>query len=246
MTERKEPTLSPIRPEQDEIAARKRNQRSGAARPAAAGAQGNIPARPIVVKSKLAPLALLLALAGIGAAGFAYWQLEQTRLTLVSAEARIGELEKQLEMTGDESTASMTAVQAKLKWADSEIRKLWGVSFDRNKKAIESNQQEIAALKKGAGSVDGKIKAALKESTAEIKLINDLLDSQQTALTNVESKALAQVGQVQELTDKVRQLEKLDAELQRRITTNEEAIQAIDAFRRSINQQILELKATTP
>ncbi|WP_045858211.1 hypothetical protein [Teredinibacter purpureus] len=236
MNDRKEPTLNPIRPEQDEIV--RHRQRST---PPKASAKVHTPVRPVIVKSPLAPIAFMLAIAGVGLAGFSYWQLVQTQQTLSAADARIVALEGQLQLTGDESSASVTALQAKLKWADSEIRKLWGVSYDRNKKDIAENKQQIAVLKNGAKSVDSKIQTALKNTTAEINLINDLLDSQQSAMSGVESKALSQTTQVQALTDKIRLLEKTEADLKRRISTNEEAIQAIDAFRRSVNQQLLQL-----
>lgn len=240
MTERKEPTLSPLRPENDEIA--RHNQRA-TPKAKAPPSRPNMPTRPVIVRSPLGPIALIVALIGIGLAGYSYWQLQQSLALLSSAESRILELEKKLEMTGDESTASMVAVQAKLKWADAEIRKLWGVSFDRNKKAIEQNTQTIAALKKGAGGVDAKIKAGLKDTAVEIRMINDLLDSQTTALAAVENQAKMQLTQIQELTDKTQELDKLQADFKSRISRNEDAIQAIDAFRRNINQQLLQLKA---
>lgn len=231
-------------PDADDIA-----QHKARAKPSSQGARtavgsGSVPVRPVIVKSPLGPIALLIALLGVGLAGYSYWQLMESQKFLSAADARIVELEKQLEMTGDESTASMAAVQAKLKWADSEIRKLWGVSYDRNKKSIEDNTQAIAVLKKGAGNIDAKIKAALKDPKAEIRMINDLLDSQTTALSAIEGKAQGQLAQVQELTDKVRELDKMQTEFNNRIKTNEEAIRAIDAFRRNINQQLLQLKAT--
>jgi len=244
MNERKEPTLSSMNPDVDAVTQHK----SRPAQPSSGGrtpiAGRSVPVRPVIVKSPLGPIALIIALLGVGLAGYSYWQLVESQKTLKAADARIVELEKQLEMTGDESTASMAAVQAKLKWADSEIRKLWGVAYDRNKKSIEENTQAIAVLKKGAGSIDSKIKAALKDPKAEIRMINDLLDSQTAALSAVEGKSQAQMAQVQELTDKVRELDRLQSEFNNRIKTNEEAIRAIDAFRRNINQQLLQLKTT--
>jgi len=242
MTNRKEPTLNAIRPEQDEIV-RHRQRGTSKGRPAS-NPSTSAPVRPVVVKSPWGLLALTLAFIAIGFAGFGYWQLQLTQKALVSAEARIAQLEGQLEMTGDESTASMAAIQAKLKWADSEIRKLWGVSFDKNKKAIADNKQQLAVLAKGASSVDSKIKAALKGTTAEIRLINDLLDSQQTSMSDIERKTQMQLAQLQDVTDKVREFEKLETEFTRRIASNEEAIEAIDAFRRNINQQMMQLNGS--
>src|SRR5690606_7090294 len=49
--------------------------------------------------SFLSVLALLLALAGLGAAGFLYNQWQVTRLQLSDAESRIVQLEKRFEMS---------------------------------------------------------------------------------------------------------------------------------------------------
>lgn len=243
MTERKEPTLNAIRPEPDEIARRQRSAKAGASQqPPKAVRQAPPPARG---GSGVAVFALLVGLMGCGGAGYLYWQGELLKVELQQADMRIVELEKQLEMTGDESTASMAAVQAKLKWADSEIRKLWGVAYDTNRKAIAANSDKIAVLTKGAGAVDAKISKALGGTKADIKLVNDLLEAQQSALSSLENSAAQQRGEVQKMTDAVRQMEKAEAELKRRIATNEEAIAAIDAFRRSVNQQLLQMRSAS-
>ncbi|WP_185235874.1 hypothetical protein [Teredinibacter franksiae] len=241
MTERKEPTLNPIRPEKDEIVHHRQRTTAQPRQPVA----GNAPVRPVIVKSKLAPLALLLSFVGIGFAGYVFWLLMQTQQELHTADKRILELEGQLQMTDDESSASVTALQAKVKWADSEIRKLWGVAYDRNKKAIEGNKTQINVLKKGAKSVDAKIQAALKSTNTEIQMINDLLDSQQSALSNIERDSQAHINQVQGLSDRMRQLNKMEADLKKRISSNEEAILAIDAFRRSVNQKLMQLDSSS-
>src|SRR5690606_16084373 len=71
--------------------------------------------------SFLAVLALLLALAGLGAAGFLYNQWQVTRAQMVDAEARIVQLEKRFEMSGEESAASVEVLNAKVKENSSEI-----------------------------------------------------------------------------------------------------------------------------
>lgn len=248
MTERKEPTISAIRPDPDEIARRQRPS-SGANRAVKSDTRAAVPAQPASSKpsgagvSIVGVIALLVAFVALGGVAYMYQQNQLLVAQLSSADSRIVDLEKQLEMTGDESTASMAAVQAKLKWADSEIRKLWGVSYDTNRKAIAANTGKISALTKSAGSVDSKIATALKGPKADIKLINDLIEGQQSAISSVETRASQGVAQVQALTDTLRKMEKSEAALQSRIKTNEEAIEAIDAFRRTVNQQLLQLRA---
>ena len=102
-TERREPVISGLRPEKDEIA---RHQTRTA--PSAAATQRAIQgARPIIVRSKLAPVAFVVALAGVAMAAIAYLDLVETRRLLAGAEARIAELESKFEVSDDESSASL-------------------------------------------------------------------------------------------------------------------------------------------
>lgn len=240
--ERKEPTIS-IRPEQDEISARQRQQPTAGRKPAVGTP---VSSRPVVVKSKLAPFALLLAVTALGLAGFVYWQFTLTQQSLASAEQRIVELEGQLALTGDESNASMTALQAKLKWADSEIRKLWGVSYDTNRKKIAANESSITDLSKKTGAMQGKIDKAVKSATTEVKAVSDLVSAQQSSMARVEKQQGNLQTQMQALIDRLNLMEMEQKQSDKRIKTNEQAIEAIDAFRVSVNRDLLQLKAATP
>lgn len=235
VSERKEPTISAIKPEQDEIARHRQRHHKTARTPAAAVRH----AQPVVVGSRLALLALFLAMGAVAVAGYAYWQMMSAQVQLQSAELRIAELEGRLELSDDESAQSVTALQAKLKWADSEIRKLWGVSYDRNRKAIEANKKAIAS----ANGTTKKVQQSIKGQAADLKLINDLIEAQQNALSQGEKSQRQLQSQIQSLTDRLQKLADLEASLKSRIATNEEAIEAIDAFRRSVNRDLLQLKS---
>lgn len=243
MNERREPTISA--PSKEEVNAPRssgpRSANTSAAPSSNPGAKSPV-ARPVVVRSKLAPVALLFALCGVGVAGFAYWQLTLTQQALAAADLRIADLEGKFAMSDDEVSASTETMQAKLKWADSEIRKLWGVAYDTNRKAIASNKDNIAAVEKVAKNaskqVDSKVKEALKSVTADLKLLSDLVDAQQLSLSNIESVQSKLNTTAQSIQTKLTELEKLD----KRVGNNEKAIEAIDAFRRNVNQQILQLK----
>src|SRR5690606_19966034 len=147
--ERREPTLSssstPV-PERDEPSTRKPAADTHATRDSRPMRTAAPP--PSSSSSALAVFALLLALVGVGIGGYFGWQLTETRTQLLASDARIAELENRLSMSSDESSQSLTQVDAKLKWADSEIRKLWGVSNDVNRKAIAANGEKITGLTK--------------------------------------------------------------------------------------------------
>ena len=211
--ERKEPTLSGHAsvPERDEpITRRAAVDTSRPSRPQTPAAPAPAPSSGT---SPLAIIALLLALAGVAIGGFFGWKLTEAQALLQQAEARIADLEGRLSVTSDESSQSLTQVDAKLKWVDSEIRKLWGISNDVNRKAIAAN------------------KAAVDDAIAKI-----------------DSAVLSIAEQGKRLQDFTEQVDRVDGQLsslqalQQKVRTNEEAIAAIDAYRRTINRDILELK----
>jgi hypothetical protein len=242
--DRKEPTLSPLKPDQDEILRHRQRTAEGATpRTSTANVRANTGShRPVVVRSKLAPFAFLLAITGLGLAGFAYWQLLEAEKAAEAALVRIADLESRLELTGDETQASAAAMQAKLKWADSEIRKLWGVSYDTNRKDIAANKDAIAAARKQAGGIESRVNASVKEMRAEVTLVNDLVEAQQSTLDEVERNRLQLQKQTQQLADALNQVESTQADLQSRVKATEQAIEAIDKFRISVNRDLLELR----
>ena len=130
-------------------------------------------------------------------------------------------------------------MQAKLKWADSEIRKLWAVSYDTNRKAIADNVDAITEINKQMKGIDGKVKNATKNVETDVKLLNELVDTQQVSLAQIEQKMTAVKTSAEKMIQE-------NTALTKRIERNEQAIEAIDTFRRTVNQQLLQLKGTTP
>ncbi|WP_086931008.1 hypothetical protein [Agarilytica rhodophyticola] len=245
MSERREPTISSYSPSKED-SPRQANMGNQRARPAQRSSAHSPAAKPVAAKSTMAVFAFLIALVACCAAGYLYWQLMEAQKRQIISDQRIADLEGKFELSGDESEISTQAMQAKLKWADSEIRKLWGVSHDTNRKAIEVNKKNIASALKTAkaasSSVDAKVQKATKDIIADLKLVSDLVDAQQSSLTTIEDDNAAIVKQAQLINDKLNSLETSKKEFERRIKTNEQAIEAIDAFRRNVNQQLLQLK----
>ncbi len=252
MAERREPTLSsPLadsavldEPKVNTGSAHHRNtsSKSTAKRPAP------VSQRVVEVKSPLAPLALVASLVALGISGLLFWQLSaQVRTSeallteLQSANVRIVQLEQQLTATGDESSQSLAGLAAGVKTLDAnskensaEIRKLWGVAHDRNRKNIAQNKAQVAAVKKSVASLNAAqqknntaLQASLSALQGELAVLAEVQESQQGALSK--SQTL------------VADIEALKSDLNRRVTSNEEAIQAIDAFRLQVNRQLMQM-----
>ncbi len=231
MSERREPTISTYSPTKDD-AGRPNPGVKASSRQAAASSRSPA-ARPVVVQKKsiLAPFALLFALASCGAAGYLFWQLQLSHKSLKEADQRIAALESKFEMTDDEVNTSTQAMQAKLKWADSEIRKLWGVSYDTNRKAIKQNQEDLAKVAVTANSAKKAVDTKVNDVVAELKVVSELVEAQQGTFTSLENRNT-------QLMESIDKLEGAKRELESKVKSHEQAIEAIDAFRRKVNQQL--------
>jgi len=260
--ERKEPTISgSIKPEKDEVRARQPRDPKRAAsgtRPPDDAAPPPPPRPPSGQPPKgggggsaLAIVALVVALAGVGGSGFMGWQWMQTEDDLVQAKRRIEGLERRLDITSDQSSEYVEEIQEKLQWADSEIRKLWGVAYDTNRGRINANRESIEALTSQLSSVEstadsansrlGELRSALDETRNRVSSVNEALEELKQAAGSMED----QRRRLQNLSEDVDRLDRSLANLgglAERVSTNEEAIEAIDSFRRSVNRELISIK----
>ena len=202
--------------------------------------------------------ALLIALLALGACGYLYTLLQGAESQSVQANARLAELESKLAVTGDESAQSVTALQVRIKAlaneqadANSEIKKLWGVANDRNKKALAAQEKSLKSLTSKLSqldaAIDKRVTAALNTQLAavrsELSVVNDLVDAQQSAISSAEK--LAKSAQT-EASRAQEAITKDTAAIEKRLAETEDAIQAFDAFRLSVSRDLNALKATTP
>ena len=248
--ERKEPTLNITATPRPE-AAQRRQPEAGAKRPAAssvsrqAATPRNRPAPVYQPKSSggfMAGLALLVAVSATAGSGYLAWQLERAKAELDTADTRLQALEKRLDFTDEESMQSVGAIRAKLKWADTEIRKLWGVSYDTNRKTIKSNSDQLAKVSKQSKTAHT-LAVSYKKKIAQLeKLTRGDSEHLQEALMTLES----QNKRLQEAVDKANtanaELANLRSDFGSRVSNNEDAIAAIDAYRVRINRDINDLK----
>ncbi|MBQ0719411.1 MAG: hypothetical protein KBT88_13650 [Gammaproteobacteria bacterium] len=204
-------------------------------------------------------LVALLSVCLVALSAFS-WRQSQSQQYL---QERFDDLAHRLE-SSDESVAQSGAVLAiKLSkqeetlvthWA--EIKKLWGVANDRNKKAIQALQlvdgdakKALQKTRKSLASLQadvGSVRAGLKTTRAEVKKVGSasLVASAQTddfhrQLKSLESKLKgfdSETASLQKLIEKNRLGQS------RRLAEFEQAVKSMDAFRKQTNEKFSRLQ----
>ncbi|HWV15824.1 MAG TPA: hypothetical protein VN030_10375 [Cellvibrio sp.] len=244
--ERREPTLSGGNNNEREEQASRRptssaydDSRPSRATPVAehGGSSGSGP---------LPAIALVIALLGVAGAGFLGWQLTQAQAALAKADSRISQLENQLNVTSTESTASVGSLQVKLVAVDNEVKKLWEVSrktvadntekFNGISKSFDSTKKDIADVRGGENSLKQDAlaqKAGLEEAVSRLEAQEKALVEQKKRIQDVSASVTAALSQVKSAEG-----------LAGRLNSVEEAIDAIDDNRRTINRDLAQIKQT--
>lgn len=179
------------------------------------------------------------------------WLFVQTRALAAERDAlaqRVEQIESKLSVTDESLSESGAAMQAvlqehsdELELHMSEIRKLWGVSYDRNRPAIEelrTQQQDMSARMNSFNSTLAKADPVIQG-----------YDGMQSRLETISSQLLAQSATLDDLSARTRSLADRANSLQSEIRANdgtiqqhEEAIEAIDEYRLQVNQRLLRLE----
>jgi hypothetical protein len=194
-------------------------------------------------------LILAVLMAGLVVAGWfiasQHQLLNDSERTLASAEDRLVVLEDRLRVTDEAMTESGQDTQQKIGFWETEIRKLWAISNERNRKWIKDNET-------GLGKV-GKSVDALQVSNRNLASAvgrHDTAFAQQSSiidqLTSVELQLQQIVSAQRDLVDKVNVSQQTVAGLQsglsNRVKDNEQAVAAIDAYRLQLNTRLAALE----
>ncbi len=171
--------------------------------------------------------------------------LTAAQKSLAQSEQRIAVLEERLQVTDATMSESGKEVTDTLgKWQD-EVRKLWDVTNKRNKGWILENQEKIKAHAATLASID----ASLKELKAADQRFDQALGQQSSLVDQLAAMDLQvrqQVNALRQLTDQVNSVRQtvagLESNMTRRVTENEKAVQAIDAYRLQLNSRLVELQ----
>ena len=188
---------------------------------------------------------LAILVAGLMVAG--WFVANQHQLLLAEqqaredAEARLSVLEDRLRVTDETLTESGADTSKQINFWESEIRKLWAVSNERNKDWIKANESALgkqsdalARLTKGQSSLE----ADVKTLDAGVKKLADM----QETLDSLNKRVVDMNRTQQQLVDRVnaarQAVASLQAGLANRVEDNEQAVASIDAFRAQINQRV--------
>ena len=256
--ERKEPTLSGANHERDEAPERSspadrtvdrnsvadRNESAYDEPRASRASSSSSYAPPPAQSNTLAAVALVIGLAGVAGAGFLAMKFMEAQEIIAKDAARITELENQLNVTSSESTQSVTALGINLQKIDGEVKKLWDVSkkttsdytdkISAVSKSVDGARSEINNLKSDAGS----IKQDVLSHKASIDELAPRLENTEKAIAENRKKITDTAASVSAMLNQVKSAEGLAS----RITKAEEAIDAIDDNRRTINRDLLDIK----
>jgi len=260
--ERREPTLStggaseptePVRRHQPQPHAHDHDDDLPPSRPTRKPTPQSTPAYSHAVPSSDAPsssvpaIALVIALVAAGGAGFLGWQLFQAQEILRQADVRIKGLEQQLSLTSEESSASVVTLQSNLKKMDVEQRRIAEL-LETSRKAIAVNTEKTTAVARDAANAQKlgtDAKAGINSLKQDIDANKTVADAAAAKIDGMSTSVSQQNQSVQNLKE---ELDKMQLEmtaldtLAARLRTNEEAIAAIDDFRRSTNREILQIK----
>lgn len=194
----------------------------------------------------LARLFITVALVVAGVACAWAWQLqqrlEQADHQLASYSGRLADLEDRLSDTDEGLSQNTEAMAVKIKELYSEVDKLWASAWRRNKANIEelqasskSHGDSVASLKKSMTGVESQI----EDAAADLAKLKGVAGD----LERLMASARANGAEVERVADSLNKINLELSKLNKRVQSNEEWVDSINAFRRQINTTTSDLQA---
>ncbi len=194
-------------------------------------------------------LILAVLVAGLVVAGWfianQHKLLVEEAQALEDAKGRIAVLEDRLRVTDEALTETGQTTNEQINFWESEIRKLWGVTNDRNKKWIKDNEAALAKLSKSLSALelgDKEVKATLGRHESAFAQQQSMIDQ----LTSIEMQMQQVLRSQRDMVDKVNSAQQSVAGLQsgltNRVRENEQAVAAIDAYRQQLNSRLADIE----
>jgi|GEM_PF-1908786 len=169
-------------------------------------------------------------------------QAEKSTQDLELNNKRLAVLENDLNATGLNMEEVGEGFEERFKFWESEVRKLWVIGNEKNKPAIVKNTRNVAAMNTKVTNSVSQISSIVKRQAELDRLMAQLksdLISDNTALRASQEDQRDQLLVVRsELELLEGRLKDIPPNLTRRVVSNEEAIEAIDAARRQIINNI--------
>ncbi len=171
--------------------------------------------------------------------------LTEEQSKLANANQRLDKLESRLMATDSALSQGGEDTQQQIGLWESEIRKLWAVSNERNKKWIQDNQKAVQAI---TGTLNG-IESSNRDLNAAVGRHESAFAQQQAMIDQLASLEM-QMQQIvrgqRDLVDKVNTANQAVASLRSsvsdKVDDNSEAIAAIDAYRVAVNSRLADIE----
>ncbi|MBO6810441.1 MULTISPECIES: hypothetical protein [Marinobacter] len=137
-----------------------------------------------------------------------YWA-RQSKLALARFEGELSETGENLQERGATLEEQIAAHTKRLDTADSEIRKLWAIANERNKKRLDEQQERIAALESGLaegkqaiGALEASVEKTRSSLSADIAALKQQTETSIAALREASRQATDQLTKLsQQLAD---------------------------------------------
>lgn len=137
-----------------------------------------------------------------------YWA-RQSKLALARFEGELSETGENLQERGATLEEQIAAHTKRLDTADSEIRKLWAIANERNKKRLDEQQERIVALESGLvegkqaiGALEASVEKARSSLSADIAALKQQTETSIAALQEASRQATDQLTKLsQQLAD---------------------------------------------
>ena len=237
--DRKIGSIPPIVPARDEVAARQSARRGKGerrrAKDSSSGGGAGLLARLFIVIS--------LAVAAVACAWA--WQLQQeldyAELLLAQYESRISDLEDRLSDTDEGLNQSSAAMAVKIKELYSEVDKLWASAWRRNKAKIadlEKSRDELSSKITTLTQTDSQYSRQLQALGTDIQKLRAVASDLERLVTTAD----ANQALLERLGDDVSRATLDLARLQKRMENSEEWQASVDAFRKQVNQSLIQLR----
>lgn len=200
--------------------------------------------RMIGINLMLAVLVAGLVLAGWFIAN-QHQLLTAEKKALDAAESRIAHLEDRLRTTDEAMSDSDQDQQQQIGLWESEIRKLWAVSNERNRGWIKDNEAAIAKLTKSLASIQASnrdLGTAVGRHEAAFKQQQAIIDQLTSMEISIQQLASTQRDIVDKVNTASQSVASLNAGLSNRVKENEQAVAAIDAYRVQVNTRLANIE----
>lgn len=192
---------------------------------------------------------LAVLIGGLAVAGWfiaeQYQRLEAESSALADARSRLEVLEDRLRVTDEALTERGETTSEQINFWESEIRKLWAVSNDRNKKWIEDNQKAIASLQQslsGLQATSREIQGTLGRHESAFAAQQKLVDEFNSIQMQIQQVSRSQRDLVDRVNSAQQTVAQLRSGLANRVEETEQAVAAIDAYRLQLNSRLADIE----